>query len=120
GRAGAWVRPAFNAALNFQHITKACEQVNTPAAIVPALRRAFTQARNGRPGPVLLEIPADSWNEDVPGQINYAPCKRHRSAPDPKDVDAAAAKLLEAKRPLIYVGQGVHYAKAWSELRQVV
>ena len=119
-RANTWVRPAFNATLNFQHITKHSEQVTTPTQIVPALRRAFTQARNGRPGPVLLEIPADIWNEEVPGQIDYVPCRRHRSAPDPKDVDAVAAKLLEAKRPLIYVGQGVHYAKAWKELREVV
>jgi len=119
-RAGAWVKPAFNSALNFQHVTKACEQVNTPAAIVPALRRAFTQARNGRPGPVLLEIPGDLWNEEVPGTISYTPSKRHLSAPDPKAVDAAAAALLAAKRPLIYAGQGVHYSKAWQELREVV
>jgi acetolactate synthase-1/2/3 large subunit len=119
-RAGAWVKPAFNSALNFQHVTKSAEQVNTPSAIVPALRRAFTQARNGRPGPVLLEIPGDIWNEEVPGTLAYIPSKRHLSAPDPKAVDEAAAALLNAKRPLIYAGQGIHYAKAWKELREVV
>jgi acetolactate synthase-1/2/3 large subunit len=119
-RAGAWVKPAFNSALNFQHVTKAAEQVNTPAAIVPALCRAFTQARNGRPGPVLLEVPGDIWNEEVPGTLTYTPSKRHLSAPDPKAIDEAAAALLEAKRPLIYAGQGIHYAKAWKELREVV
>src|SRR5688572_2166129 len=53
-RGGAWVRPSFNSALNFQHVTKACEQINTPEMLVGALRRAFSMARNGRPGPVLI------------------------------------------------------------------
>lgn len=118
-RGGAWVKPAFNSALNFQHITKCAEQVNTAAAIVPALRRAFTQARNGRPGPVLLEIPGDLWNEEVPGELQYVPSKRYLSAPDAKSVDEAAAALIAAKRPLIYAGQGVHYARAWKELKDV-
>ncbi len=118
-RGQLWVKPGFNAALNYQHVTKSCEQITTPAMIVPALRRAFTQARNGRPGPVLIEVPGDMWNEEVPGTIDYTPTKRILSAPNHADVDAAAAALINAKRPLIYAGQGVHYAKAWPELRQV-
>jgi acetolactate synthase-1/2/3 large subunit len=119
-RAQAWVKPGFNAAVNFQHITKSCEQINTPAAIVPALRRAFSLARNGRPGPVLLEIPGDLWNEEVSGTLDYTPVRRVKYGPDPSDVDRAAAALLKAKRPLIYAGQGVHYARAWPELKQLV
>ena len=114
-----WVRPGFNAALNFQHITKACEQITTPSQIVPAMRRAYTMARNGRPGPVLLEVPGDMWMEEVPGQLDYKPTKRILSAPDHASVDAAAAALIAAKRPLIYAGQGVHYGRAWDELRRV-
>ncbi|HEU5330655.1 MAG TPA: thiamine pyrophosphate-binding protein, partial [Thermomicrobiales bacterium] len=48
------VPPNFSALLNFQHITKSCEQVTVPQAIPAALRRAFTQARNGRPRPALV------------------------------------------------------------------
>src|SRR5579872_6258774 len=118
-RAMSWVRPNFNATLNFQHITKSCEQITTAAQIVPAMRRAFTQARNGRPGPVLIEVPGDMWNEEVPGQLDYVATKRFLSAPDHATVDAAAAALIAAKRPLIYAGQGVHYAQAWDELRRV-
>jgi acetolactate synthase-1/2/3 large subunit len=120
-RAQAWVKPAFNSALNFQHVTKHAEQINVPSQIVPALRRAFTMARNGRPGPVLLEVPGDMWNEEVPNSANldYKPVRRVAYAPAPSDVDAAAAALIKAKRPLIYAGQGVHYAKAWNELKAV-
>ena len=120
-RAQLWTKPGFNATLNFQHITKHAETITVPAQIVPALRRAFTMARNGRPGPVLLEVPGDMWNEDVPGsdKLDYKPVRRVSFAPDPADVDRAAAALLKAKRPLIYAGQGVHYAKAWPELKAV-
>jgi acetolactate synthase-1/2/3 large subunit len=41
------------------------------------------------------------------------------SAPDARDVDAAAEALLAARLPLLYAGQGVHYAKAWPELKEV-
>jgi len=118
-RATTWVQPSFNAAVNFAHVTKWREQVNTPAAIVPALRRAFTQARSGRPGPVLIEIPADIWQQEVPGEFAYTPSARLRSAPDPQAVESAAELLLDAQRPLIYAGQGVHYARAWPLLREV-
>jgi len=116
----SWVRPNFNATLNYQHVTKSCELITTPQMIVPAMRRAFTMARNGRPGPVLIEVPSDMWNQEVPGELDYTAVKRVRFAPDPADIDAAAEVLINAKRPLIYAGQGVHYAKGWDELRQVV
>jgi acetolactate synthase-1/2/3 large subunit len=120
---GSFIRPAFNSTLNFQHITKHAEIVSRPEQIIPALRRAFSIAKNGRPGPVLIEV-AGIWGAEVPGTetaaaINYTPTRRVLSAPDPKDVDAAAAALIAAKRPLIYAGQGVHYAKAWDELKAV-
>ena len=118
-RAQSWVKPAFNAALNYQHVTKWAEQVTTPAGIVASMRRAFTQARNGRPGPVLLEIPGDIWNEEFEGDISYKPSPRARFTPDLQAIDVAAAALIAAERPVIYAGQGVHYAKAWAELKQL-
>jgi acetolactate synthase-1/2/3 large subunit len=118
-RTNLHVKPNFNCALNFQHVTKHVETVTTPEQIVPALRRAFNFARNGRPGPVMLEIPADVWALEVPGPIDYRPSRRVRSAPDSAAVEAAADALINAKMPLIYAGQGVHYAKAWDELKAV-
>jgi acetolactate synthase I/II/III large subunit len=88
--------------------------------LVPALRRAFNIARNGRPGPCLVEIPADLCTVDVPGGVEYRATRRMLSAPDPQSVEKAAEALLAARAPLIYAGQGVHYAKAWSELKALV
>src|SRR6266446_370684 len=51
------VPPNFNAFLNFQHVTKSVEQVVTAQTLPDAMRRAFTQVRNGRPRPVMVEIP---------------------------------------------------------------
>ncbi len=122
---GSFIRPAFNATMNFQHITKHAEIVTSTSQVIPALRRAFSLARNGRPGPVLIEFAGGaSLGTAVPGvmsaaDVEYTPSRRVLTAPDPRDVDAAAAALIAARRPLIYAGQGVHYAKAWAELKAV-
>jgi acetolactate synthase-1/2/3 large subunit len=83
------------------------------------MRRAFTQVKNGRPRPVLVEIPVDVMREDVPDGWTYTPTPRLRVAPDPRAVTDVAAALVAATRPVIYAGQGVHYAKAWSQLREL-
>src|SRR5256712_908606 len=109
----------FNSFLNFQHVTKWCEQVIVPDAVVDAMRRAFTQVKNGRPRRVLIEFPVDLLREDVPEPIQYTPAPRLRSAPDPRDVSRVADALVAAQRPVIYAGQGVHYARAWQGLREL-
>jgi acetolactate synthase-1/2/3 large subunit len=111
------VTPNFNSLLNFQHVTKSIEQVTCADAIPDALRRAFTQVRNGRPQPVMVEIPADLYGEDIPEPLNYRPVPRARSGPDPRDVAEVARVLVRAERPVIYAGQGVHYAQAWEQLK---
>jgi acetolactate synthase-1/2/3 large subunit len=122
---GSFIRPAFNATMNFQHITKHSEIVTSTAQVIPALKRAFTMARNGRPGPVLIEFAGGaSLGSAMPANttaagIDYTKSRRVLTAPDPKDVDAAAAALIAAKSPLIYAGQGVHYGRAWAELKAV-
>src|SRR5438105_7504938 len=83
------------------------------------MRRAFTQVKNGRPRPVLIEFPVDLLREDVPEPINYTPAPRLKSAPDPRDVSRVAEALVAAQRPVIYAGQGVHYARAWPVLRDL-
>jgi thiamine pyrophosphate-dependent acetolactate synthase large subunit-like protein len=110
------IPPNFNAFLNFRHISKWIEQVPFGDVIPHALRRAFTQVRNGRPRPVVVEIPTDVFQEDVPEPLDYKPVLVTRSAPDRLAVTEVAQVLVEAKRPVIYAGQGIHYAEAWPEL----
>jgi acetolactate synthase-1/2/3 large subunit len=109
--------PNFSSALNMRNVTKRAEPVTTPQAVPALLRRAFAQLRGGRGGPVLIEVPADLWHAEIPGGWSHTPALRTRSGPDPAAVATAARVLAGAQRPVIYAGQGVHWAKAWPELR---
>ena len=113
------IPPNFSSFLNYQHITKSCEQVTRSLRSPDAMRRAFTQVRNGRPRPVMVELPYDLLNEEVPDGWSYTPAPRLRSGPDPRDVAKVARALVAAERPVIYAGQGVHYARAWPQLKEL-
>ncbi|MDP6388818.1 MAG: thiamine pyrophosphate-binding protein, partial [Alphaproteobacteria bacterium] len=115
----AHVDPNFNSALNFRHVTKSAEPVTGVAEIPNIMRRAFTQLRSGRGRPVLVEVPSDIFAEEFEGELDYTPVYSTRSGPDPAAVAAAAKVLAAAKRPVIYAGQGVHYAEAWDQLKQL-
>ncbi len=111
--------PQFNSVLNFKHVTKSTEPVTNVQDIPDIMRRAFTQLRNGRGRPVLIEVPTDVLGEDFKGEIDYTPVYTTRSGPEPDAVKKAAAILMKAKRPVIYAGQGVHYAEAWPQLKEL-
>ncbi len=113
------VHPNFNAALNYRNVTKLCEQVTVANATGEALRRAFTTVKNGRPGPVLVEFPSDLLREEVPDALvtEYQKTPKLKSGPDPQSVAKIAEALVAAQRPVIVAGQGVHYGKAWPQLK---
>ena len=111
------ITPNFSSWLNYQHVTKWAEQVILPDSVPDAMRRAFTQVKNGRPRPVLVEIPVDVMRAEVPDDFVYTPAPRLRVGPDPQAVSKVAEALVAAQRPVIYAGQGVHYAQAWKQLR---
>ncbi len=113
------IAPNFNAALNFRHVTKTAEQVTRAEVVPDAIRRAFNAARNGRPRPALVEIPTDLFAEEVPEPLDYRPSTALRTAPDPTAVDEVAQVLVRADRPVIYAGQGIHYARAWAQLLEL-
>jgi thiamine pyrophosphate-dependent acetolactate synthase large subunit-like protein len=110
--------PNFNSVLNMKHITKWAEPITSGKEVANVMRRAFSQLRNGRPGPVLVEIPWDACKEDA-DITNYKPVYKTRTAPDPEHVKAAARELAAADKPVIYAGQGIHYSKAWDELKEI-
>jgi len=111
------ILPHFSSMSNFVGITKYLEQINTPNRTSQIMRRAFAALRQGRPGPVLVEIPADLTAEEVAEEsFDYQPSRTVGSQADPRDVEAAARALCQAKYPVIHAGQGVLYAKATDEL----
>jgi thiamine pyrophosphate-dependent acetolactate synthase large subunit-like protein len=115
----AHIDPNFNSTVQMRGICKSAEPVTLAAEVPHIMRRAFTRLRNGRGGPVLVEVPSDMWTEELPGPLDYEPVLTARSTPDPADVKRAAALLAGAKRPVIYAGTGVHWAQAWPQLRRL-
>jgi thiamine pyrophosphate-dependent acetolactate synthase large subunit-like protein len=113
----AGVPPHFSSALNYRHVTKSAELLLDPSHVTDVMRRAFSNVRNGRPRPVLVELPVDLLPQEVDDPVDYRPAVRYRSAPDPAAAAEVARTLVEAENPVLYAGQGVHYAKAWSQLK---
>ena len=108
------VRPNYSAERNWVGVTKSVESLRRPDDIGPAMRRAFSALRNGAPGPVVVELTADVCRQEVADDAldRYVPPPMARQAPDPSDVDQAAAALLAADRPVIWVGGGALFAGA--------
>ncbi|HEU5169990.1 MAG TPA: biosynthetic-type acetolactate synthase large subunit [Gemmatimonadales bacterium] len=109
-----------------QPITKHNVLVRDVAELADRLHEAFAIAREGRPGPVLVDVPKDVQNQ----KAEYRPAGRsagrtvskpvpERWLPESRDaaVRRAARFIAEAKRPLIMAGHGVLLSGACEELR---
>lgn len=109
----------YNASVSMRDISKSVEPILLPAETANVMRRAFTALRNGRLRPAIVEMPWDVLEEEIGVELDYAPVMSTRYAPDSAAVDKAATALAAAKRPVIYAGQGVHWAEAYDELREL-
>jgi acetolactate synthase-1/2/3 large subunit len=110
--------PHFSSLRSYESVTKSIEQINTPDRVAETMRRAFASLKMGRPGPVMVEIPADVAVMEVEPSIaeGYRAVKSTNASGNPQDVLEAAKALLSAKSPIIHAGQGVMYANATPEL----
>jgi len=112
--------PNFMAVKNYQEITKWVDMVNFADRVPEMMRRAFSYLRMGRPGPIMLEVPLDVLEEEFDDTLfQYKPVKTVKTAGDPSDVREVAKALIAAKNPVIRAGNGVLYASAWDELREL-
>jgi acetolactate synthase-1/2/3 large subunit len=115
----AFVPDNYNASLSMRDVCKHAEPITSAAEVGNVMRRAFSHLRNGRLRPVVVEMPWDVLAEELPAELDYAPVPSTRTAPDPDSLREAAATLVAAKRPVIYAGQGVHWAAAYRELARL-
>ena len=89
--------------------------------LAATIRRAFSIARKGRPGPVLVDIPKD---------VTAAKCEYEPKMPEfparishtikDKDIERALRRIRKAKKPYIFVGGGAVISEASEELRKFV
>lgn len=89
----------------------------TGQAVRPILHKeAFKIAREGRPGPVLIDLPLDVQR----GEVEYdpaidAPLEVFKPSPDIRKIRRAVEMLLQAQRPILMMGGGVMLARASEE-----
>lgn len=108
-------------------ITKWSTRVPSTERIPWFIRRAFSLAVNGQPGPVFLEIPYDVGGAvsqaiaavDV-GRPEYVPMKRIRTAGDPNLIEEAADLLTEAKQIVMVSGNGTMLSAASQEFKEFI
>jgi thiamine pyrophosphate-dependent acetolactate synthase large subunit-like protein len=114
------VRPNFSPVRTYQSVSKYGEVIVQADQVASTMRRAFHNLRNGRPGPVLIEIPSDVANQEVDeGSLNYLSPKRAPQSPAASDIKDAVKLLLNANKPVIWSGMGVLMSQASEELREL-
>ena len=92
-------------------ITKWATTVHRADRLPELVARAFRVATSGRPGPVMLALPADVLGEEVEERESCLSEGRPRSAPDPEDVEDVARRLVAARRPVVIAGGGARHAR---------
>ena len=87
------------------------------------VREAMAIAMEGRPGPVLVDVPKDVQNQKAEYRSRTEPLRRQRDpgpdAPDDATVREVARLIAEAKRPLLMIGRGVIMSGAYAEVREL-
>jgi tartronate-semialdehyde synthase len=100
-------------------VTKWAVQVKEPAQLVWTFREAFRIAQEGRPGPVLIDLPLDVTK--APFEVDFDPRRGgplhfEKPPPRPRAIRQAIEMILEAERPILMPGGGVIIADASEEL----
>ena len=103
-------------------VTKWAVQVKEPSQLVWTFREAFRVAREGRPGPVLIDLPLDVTKSGM--EVDFDPRRGGRlpftqPAPNPNAIRQVVEMILEAERPMLMPGGGVIIADASEELVDV-
>ncbi|WP_323915669.1 acetolactate synthase 2 catalytic subunit [Aeromonas veronii] len=96
--------------------TKHSFMVTDAADLGRVLAEAFAIATEGRPGPVLIDLPKDVQLAAVPPQSPLFAVEEPEVL-NPSDLAAARTLLAAAERPVLYVGGGVGMANAEQQLR---
>ena len=107
-----YIRPTFRASDVYRSVTKWSAMAHAVDELPDLMRRAFHAMRSGKGGPVLLEVPNEVLGAKFEERLDYVPVPILRAAPDPDLVKEAARLLLAARHPVLWAGQGIHYAQA--------
>lgn len=88
-----------------------------PDTALDEVINAFRIARNGKPGPVVIDFPLDMQKIEVDfDPSEYIPTEVNNQAASPSDIEKAMAMIKKADNPVILMGGGVILAQAEKEL----
>src|ERR687893_516449 len=87
-------------------ITKWSATVHRADRVAEFVERGLRIATSGRPGPVMLALPADILGEDAPEYSVTGVPRPPRPVPGPEEIRYVATRLTEARRPVVIAGAG--------------
>jgi len=97
-------------------ITKACFLVNEPSDIPAIFQKAFQIATEGRPGPVLIDIPMDVQRQDIEYSISNINNINNSSVSE-IDIKKMEEAIKLAKKPLILAGGGIRASGSYESFK---
>lgn len=102
-------------------ITKYAKLITEPESIQYELEKAVYLCKEGRPGPVLLDIPVDvqACRVNEISMKHFIPEGKNKYSISDNIIEAVVAQLENAKRPVFYVGAGVNVANASNDFRKL-
>nr|WP_243392550.1 biosynthetic-type acetolactate synthase large subunit [Solitalea longa] len=106
-------------------ITKWNYQVTSADEIPEIIAKAFYIAKSGRPGPVLIDVTKNAQFEQLTNEFINVKCNsvrgyRPKSNYTYEQVEKAAELINAAKKPFLFIGQGILISKAENEVRELV
>ena len=91
-------------------VSKAAFRIVDPGDAPGVLHEAASLALAAPQGPVSIEIPVDVQNAPAPMPAKFAPLRRTAPAPDEAALDRLAARMIRARRPMLWLGGGAREA----------
>jgi acetolactate synthase I/II/III large subunit len=110
-----------------QPVTKATVEIRLAERIPELIRRAYTLATSGRPGPVHINVPEEVMHgrydypeNDLFASVSAREVGGNRARPNAGAVEEAARLLASAHSPVVIAGGGLHLSAAYDQLASLV
>jgi acetolactate synthase I/II/III large subunit len=108
----------------YRPFVKRAWRVDRPDLFPEILEKAFQLAESGNPGPVLVSVPMDIFSKEIDTalfeKLSHHTKSLHKPSIDDETAKKIISTLVNAKKPLFYVGGGIMLADAAEELRELV
>jgi acetolactate synthase-1/2/3 large subunit len=104
-------------------ITKYCDAIYQTHRIPEFVELAIRHAVSGIPGPAYLEVPMDTWNNQVEWEDSPIPRIRTESpriSPDRDEIRNAIAALQKAERPMLMAGTSVKWSRGSAAMNRFI